>query len=73
MKKSPLTIDEQKELDFLKSLSYDELAEYAKHHQLVESKENVIKDLDMTYEEFLSTYDAVDLISFLGSFGLKIK
>lgn len=61
MKKSPLTLEEQKEVELFNSLPYDELVEYINHKNLTEAKENVIKDIDMTFEEFLATYDAVDL------------
>lgn len=61
MKKSPLTLEEQKEVELFNSLPYDELVEYINRKNLTETKENVIKDIDMTFEEFLATYDAVDL------------
>lgn len=61
MKKSSLTLEEQKEVELFNSLPYDELVEYINRKNLTETKENVIKDIDMTFEEFLATYDAVDL------------
>lgn len=72
MKKSPLTEEEIKEVELFNSLPYDELVEYVKNKPILESKENVIKDLDMTYEEFISTYDAVDLSHYLNSTSIKL-
>lgn len=72
MKKSPLTEEETKELELFNSLPYDELVEYVKNKPIVESKENVIKDLSKTLEEFMATYDAVDLTEYLGSLGIKL-
>lgn len=72
MKKSPLTEEELKEVELFNSLPYDELVEYVKNKPIVESKENVIKDLNMTYEEFMATYDSVDLTEYLGSLGMKL-
>lgn len=55
MKKSPLTKEEIKEVELLNSLSYDDIVEYVKNKPITESKDNVIKDLDLTYEEFMAT------------------
>lgn len=55
MKKSPLTKEEIKEVELLYSLSYDDIVEYEKNKPITESKDNVIKDLDLTYEEFMAT------------------
>lgn len=55
MKKSPLTKEEIKEVELLNSLSYDDIVEYEKNKPITESKDNVIKDLDLTYEEFMAT------------------
>lgn len=49
MKKFPLTIEEIKEVELLNSLSYDDIVEYVKNKPITESKDNVIKDLDLTY------------------------
>lgn len=49
MKKSPLTKEEIKEVELLNSLSYDDIVEYEKNKPITESKDNVIKDLDLTY------------------------
>lgn len=73
MKKSPLTAEELREVEIFDSLSYDELLDYIKRQSLLESKETVIKDIDMTYDEFVSTYDSVNLGDFLGSFGVKLE
>ena len=72
MKKSPLTKEEIKEVELLNSLSYDDIVEYEKNKPITESKDNVIKDLDLTYEEFMATYDAVDLTNYLNSLGIKL-
>lgn len=55
MKKSPLTKEEIKEVELLNSLSYDDIVECEKNKPITESKDNVIKDLDLTYEEFMAT------------------
>lgn len=55
MKKFPLTKEEIKEVELLNSLSYDDIVEYEKNKPITESKDNVIKDLDLTYEEFMAT------------------
>ena len=55
MKKFPLTKEEIKEVELLNSLSYDDIVEYVKNKPITESKDNVIKDLDLTYEEFMAT------------------
>lgn len=55
MKKSPLTKEEIKEVELLNSLSYDDIVEYEKNKPITESKDNVIKDLDLTFEEFMAT------------------
>ena len=49
MKKSPLTKEEIKEVELLNSLSYDDIVECEKNKPITESKDNVIKDLDLTY------------------------
>lgn len=49
MKKFPLTKEEIKEVELLNSLSYDDIVEYVKNNPITESKDNVIKDLDLTY------------------------
>ena len=49
MKKFPLTKEEFKEVELLNSLSYDDIVEYVKNKPITESKDNVIKDLDLTY------------------------
>ena len=49
MKKFPLTKEEIKEVELLNSLSYDDIVEYVKNKTITESKDNVIKDLDLTY------------------------
>ena len=49
MKKFPLTKEEYKEVELLNSLSYDDIVEYVKNKPITESKDNVIKDLDLTY------------------------
>lgn len=72
MKKSPLTEEEIKEVELFNSLPYDELIEYIKNKPILESKENVIKNLDMTCEEFVSAYDAVDLSHYLNSAGINL-
>ena len=72
MKKSPLTKEEIKEVELLNSLSYDDIVEYEKNKPITESKDNVIKDLDLTYEEFMATYDAVDLTNYLNTLGIKL-
>lgn len=72
MKKFPLTKEEIKEVELLNSLSYDDIVEYVKNKPITESKDNVIKDLDLTYEEFMATYDAVDLTNYLNSLGIKL-
>ena len=38
-----------KEVELLNSLSYDDIVEYVKNKHITESKDNVIKDLDLTY------------------------
>ncbi len=55
MKKTPLTAEELRELEFLYTLPYDELLDYSKRQSLLESKETVIKEIDMTYKEFVFT------------------
>lgn len=55
MKKTPLTAEELRELEFLYTLPYDELLDYSKRQSLLESKETVIKEIDMTYKKFVST------------------
>ena len=49
IKKFPLTKEEIKEVELLNSLSYDDIVEYVKNKPITESKDNVIKDLDLTY------------------------
>ena len=61
-----------KEIELFKTLSYDEIVEYLENKSLNESTTNECQELDMTYEEFISTYDAVDFGEFLSSFGVKI-
>ncbi len=72
MKRSPLTKEEIKGVELLNSLSYDDIVEYVKNKPITESKDNVIKDLDLTYEEFMATYDAVDLTNYFNSLGIKL-
>ena len=72
MKKFPLTKEEIKEVELLNSLSYDDIVEYVKNKPITESKDNVIKDLDLTYEEFMATYDAVDLTNYFNSLGIQL-
>ena len=71
MKKSPLTEKEQKEVELFQSLSYYELVEYVNKRNLVEVKEQPIRELDMTLEEFLETYDAVDLSKYFQGINKK--
>lgn len=71
-KKTLLSEEEMKEIELFKTLSYDELVEYIENKRLNESITNECQELDMTYEEFISTYDAVDFGEFLSSFGVKI-
>ena len=70
--KVSITKEEIKEVELLNSLSYDDIVEYVKNKPITESKDNVIKDLDLTYEEFMATYDAVDLTNYLNSLGIKL-
>ena len=71
-KKTLLSEEEMKEIELFKTLSYDELVEYIENKPINESTTNECQELDMTYEEFISTYDAVDFGEFLSSFGVKI-
>lgn len=71
-KKTLLSEEEMKEIELIDSLSYDEVVEYLENKPLNESTTNDCQELDMTYEEFISTYDAVDFGEFLSSFGVKI-
>ena len=71
-KKTLLSEEEMKEIELFKTLSYDEIVEYLENKSLNESTTNECQELDMTYEEFISTYDAVDFGEFLSSFGVKI-
>ena len=71
-KKTLLSEEEMKEIELFDTMSYDELVEYLENKPLNESATNECQELDMTYEEFISTYDAVDFGEFLGSFGVKI-
>ena len=71
-KKTLLSEEEMKEIELFKTLSYDELVEYIENKPINESTTNECQELDMTYEEFISTYDAVDFGEFLSSFEIKI-
>lgn len=68
MKKSLLTENEMREIEYLDSLPYEEYVEHLRSMPINESTEQGIKKLDMTYDEFLKAYDYVDLTSLLQSF-----
>ena len=71
-KKTLLSEEEMKEIELFETLPYDELVEYIESKPLNESTANECQELDMTYEEFISTYDAVDFGEFLSSVEIKI-
>ena len=59
-----LTEEQQKELELISSMTYDELNEWAKQFPICEGKS--IDDYtqyidDMTPEEFIKTYDLIDI------------
>lgn len=72
-RKSLLSEEDLDEIELFDTLSYEELMDYLANRPLNETNQPEIQELDMTYEEFLSTYDVVDLGDFLNSFGVNIK
>ena len=71
-KKSLLAEEDLKEIELFNTLPYDELVGYIENKPLNEATMNDWQKLDMTYEEFISTYEAVDLGEFLSSFDIKM-
>ena len=58
-----LTEEQQKELDMIRSMSYEELNEWAKQFPAPEGKTafDYVQYVDMTHEEFLQAYDLEDM------------
>ena len=58
-----LTEEQQKELDMIRSMSHEELNEWASKLPTCEGKSamDYAKYVDMTLEEFIQTYDLEDI------------
>ena len=69
---SLLTKEEVKEMELINNMDYEEMTEYFEKENLKDAnKQTEIRPLGMSIEEFMEKYDAVDLSSFLESFGVK--
>ena len=70
---SLLTEEEVKEMELINNMDYEEMTEYFEKENLKDAnKQTEIRPLGMSIEEFMEKYDAVDLSSFLESFGVKL-
>ena len=70
---SLLTKEEVKEMELINNMDYEEMTEYFEKENLKDAnKQTEIRPLGMSIEEFMEKYDAVDLSSFLESFGVKL-
>lgn len=70
-----LTKEQQKMLELIRSMSYDEVNEWAKQFPTCEGK-NIMDDaqhIDMTPEEFAKTYDLIDITDRILSCGNMIN
>lgn len=58
-----LTDGQQKELDMIRSMSYEEMTEWAKQFPAPEGKTafDYAQYVDMTLEEFVETYGLIDI------------
>lgn len=58
-----LTEDQQKELDMIRSMSYQEVNEWASKYPKQEGKTalDYAKHIDMSLDEFIKTYELIDI------------
>ena len=70
-----LTKEQQEELDMIKSMSYEELNEWASKLPICEGKSalDYAQYIDMTPEEFIKTYDLIDITDRILSCGNMIN
>ena len=70
-----LTEEQQKMLNLIRSMSYDEVNEWAKQFPTCEGKSIIdnAQYIDMTPEEFAKTYDLIDITNRVLSCGNTIN
>ena len=70
-----LTEEQQKILDMIKNMSYEEQNEWAKQFPICEGKSamDYAQYIDMTPEEFAKTYDLIDITNRILSCGNTIS
>ena len=70
-----LTEEQQKMLNLIRSMSYDEVNEWAKQFPICEGKSIIdnAQYIDMTPEEFAKTYDLIDITDRILSCGNMIN
>ena len=70
-----LTEGQQKELDMIRSMSYEEDIEWSKQFPICEGK-NVLdyaQHVDMTIEEFVRTYELIDITDRIKRYATDIE